>query len=326
MKALTFNPKNNLFSISKLPIPAIEGTDVLVKVDACGLNPVDAKISLWKLMVQGMDETWVPGLDVSGHIVKVGNKVKRWKPGDQILCHGDMFRPHGGFSEYTVQDADAIIPHPDVAPEVAAATPCAGWTAWRALNDKLKAGEHRSILITGGSGGVGGFATQIASYFNLEKIIVTCSASNHRYVAGLGATDAVDYKSEDVVARVLEITAQQGVDIGLDTVGPDNDVIVANCLRFEGQMVELVDTVRPLDYRDAFMKGLSFHQFSLGSGHRNGADAKKNLILAGKKFSSLLEQEKIKVPALEVVTLEQTGERLKEILRQRTVGKIVMKV
>jgi NADPH:quinone reductase-like Zn-dependent oxidoreductase len=107
-----------------------------------------------------MDDFWVPGLDVSGHIAEVGRKVEKWKVGDRVLCHGNMFRPCEGFAEFTVQDAETLIPHPDLRAEIAAATPCAGWTAWRALNDKLRAHEHNSILITGGSGGVGGFATQ----------------------------------------------------------------------------------------------------------------------------------------------------------------------
>lgn len=326
MKALTFSPKTDQFFLSELPVPHIDNTDVLIKVDACGLNPVDAKIGLWKPMVPNMNDSWVPGLDVSGHIVEKGPRVEKWRIGDQVLCHGDMFRPHGGFAEYTVQDSGTLIPHPDLSVELAAATPCAGWTAWRALNDKLRIHEHRSIFIAGGSGGVGGFAIQIAAYFNVEKIIATCSAENSMYVTSLGATHVIDYRKEDVVSRVLDITHQEGVAVGLDTVGPDNDILVANSLAFEGQMVELVDTIRPLEYQDAFMKGLSFHQLSLGAGHRSGTSAKAALTLAGTKFSELLEQGVIDVPKLKTVDLNQVGDSLQGMLKQRTVGKIVMKM
>ena len=324
MKALTFDPAADQFRFSDLPVPTIGGTDVLVKVDACGLNPVDAKIGLWKAMVPGMDDSWVPGLDISGRIVELGSEVDHWKVNDRILCHGNMFRPHGGFAEYSVQSADALIPHPALEATVAAATPCAGWTAWRALNDKLRAYDHPSILIVGATGGVGSFATQIASYFKMDKVIATCSAANSGYAKSLGATHVIDYQSEDVVARVLEITDQEGVSVGLDTVGSENDILVANSLRFEGQMVELVDTVRPIEYRDAFMKGLSFHQLSLGSGHRYGELSMDALVSAGKSFSSLVEQEKIRVPCLESIDLEQLADALKGILNQRTVGKIVL--
>ena len=326
MKALTFSPKTDQFRILDLPVPYISDTDVLVKVDACGLNPVDAKIGIWKSMVPDMDDSWVPGLDISGHIVKMGRRVENWKVGDRILCHGNMFRPYGGFAELTVQDAETIIPHPDLRAEFAAATPCAGWTAWRALNDKLRVHEQSSILITGGSGGVGGFAIQVASYFDLEKIIVTCSTVNQKYVTDLGATHVIDYKIEDVVTRVLEITDQKGVDIGLDTVGPDNDILVANALKFEGQMLELVDIVRPDKYQEAFLRGLSFHQLSLGAAHMHGIASKAALTSAGQSFSSLIEKEEIKVPVLKTVSLDQVGESLNDMLKQRTVGKIVLKL
>ena len=326
MKAVTFDPITDSFNVSELPTPRAEENDVLIKVDACGLNPVDAKIALWKSMAPKMDNNWVGGLDVSGHIVQVGRNVTKWTEGDRILCHGDMFRPSGGFAEYSVQNSEILIPHPKLTSDIAAATPCAGWTAWRALNDKLKANAQDSILITGGSGGVGGFAIQIASHFNIEKIITTCSSVNHPYVKLLGATHLIDYKTENVIERVLEITKGQGVSLGLDTVGPDNDIFVANSLRFEGEMVELVDTVRPINYQDAFMKGLSFHQLSLGAGHRNGAEAKSTLVAAGQAFSSLLEKGIVKVPALRTITLDEVALSLSDMLKQRTVGKVVLKM
>ena len=98
----------------------------------------------------------------------------------------------------------------------------------------------------------------------------------------------VDYTSEDVLQRVKQITDQLGVAVGLDTVGRDNDIVVANALAYEGEMVELVDLVRPESYQDAFMRGLSFHQLSLGSGHRSGPAGRAKLVAAGTSFSKLL--------------------------------------
>ena len=254
MKALTFNPATDSFLVREIPIPKIGAHDVLVKVEACGLNPVDAKISLWKYMVPVMNEFWTPGLDVSGRIEALGDAVRRWKVGDRVLYHGDMFRAHGGFAEYGAQDAAALIAHPHVSATLAASTPCAGWTAWRALNDKLRATAADSILIAGGAGGVGGFAIQTAKLLGLKTIIATCSVKNSSYVSQLGATHVINYQEEDVVGRVLAITDGLGVSTGLDAVGPDNDVLVANSLTFEGRMVELVSVVRPERYRDAFMR------------------------------------------------------------------------
>jgi NADPH:quinone reductase-like Zn-dependent oxidoreductase len=79
MKALTFNPYQDQFRIADMPVPKLGDSDVLVKVEACGLNPVDAKIGLWKSMAPDMNEKWVPGLDVSGHIVEIGEDVTGWR-------------------------------------------------------------------------------------------------------------------------------------------------------------------------------------------------------------------------------------------------------
>lgn len=324
MKALTFNPGNDTFGVSEVALPGISANDVLIRVNACGINPVDAKIRYWKINAPDMNASWVPGLDVSGEIVSLGSAVTGWQVGDRVLCHGNMFRPHGGFAEFTVQDSRTLIPHPDLAADVAASTPCAGWTAWRALHDRLRVHEHTSALIAGGAGGVGGFAVQICRHFGLKTIIATCSTRNIGYVSSLGATHIIDYTREDVLERVMEITGQQGVEIGLDTIGAGNDILVANALQYEGQMVLINSLATPARYQDAFGRGLVFHQISLGSGHRNGQAAREDLVSAGKAFSALAEQGAIRPPALQQVSLDGVAGVLNEILDQKTVGKIVM--
>ena len=322
MKALTFNPANDAFLVRELPVPSPGPRDVLVRVVACGLNPVDAKIARWKARVPGMDDCWTPGLDVSGEIVSLGREVVGWKAGDRVLYHGNMLRPHGGMAEHAIQDADTLIPHPAVSPEVAAATPCAGWTAWRALHDKLRIAKAHSLLVAGGSGGVGGFAIQIAKAHGLGQILVTCSAKNHAYVRSLGATEAIDYPSEDVAARVRELTGGRGVDRALDTVGPDEDIAVAESLAFEGEMVEIVAVVRPSEYRDVYLRGLSFHQLALGAAHHAGAGAR--IVRAGIACCRMLEDGNLRVPVLETIALDKAAKRLAEILACRSVGKTVL--
>lgn len=325
MKALTYDKTTDEFQVSDLPVPSPAAGEVRVKVAAAGLNPVDAKIHLWHGAVPTMDNTWVPGLDVSGVIDAVGEGVTQWNVGDAVLYHGDMFKPHGGFAEYAIVEAATLTPHPKLDAESAAATPCAGWTAWRALVDKLRISERKSILILGASGGVGSFAIQIAKYFGVPTIIASCSAKNADYVKQLGATHTIDYKSEDVVKAAKAITDGWGVEVALDAVGADNDIIAANALCFEGEMLELVSTVRPKEYHDVFMKGLSFHQLALGAAHGNGPKAKADLVIAGTSFSAVVEVNNITVPRLQTVTLDQAGQALKDIRDQRTVGKVVLK-
>lgn len=326
MKALAFNPTKDQWNLRELPEPKAGSNDVLVRVDACALNPVDAKIIYWKQAVGDMTDTWVAGLDVSGTIVKMGRSVKGWNIGDRILTHGNMFRPHGGFAEYTLQDYRTIVHHPALMPELAAATPCAGWTAWRALHDKLRIEKGDSLLITGGAGGVGGFAIQIAKIAGLTTIIATTSAKNADYVRELGATHVIDYATEDIANAVKTVTGGEGVTKGLDCVGFGNDKIVADSLAFEGEMASIVETVEPKNYTNAFQRALSFHQLSLGAGHRNGEKGRASLVRAGAAFTHLLEQGDIRVPRLETIPLEAAGPALVRMLDRRTVGKIVIKM
>lgn len=324
MQALAYNPSTDRFTVEVQPIPVPGDDDVVVRVLACGLNPVDAKIHQWHGLASGMNPHWVTGLDVSGEIVAVGANVQGWQPGERVLYHGDRFRPHGGFAEFARHDSRTLSRHPRVAPAVAAATPCAGWTAWRALVDKLRLTARDALFVAGGAGGVGGFALQLARHLGLDTVIATCSAANADYVAGLGATHVIDYHNEDVRAAVMRLTQGQGVSRALDTVGGDTDLQVASVLGFEGEMVELVRVVRPDRYPDAFLKGLSFHQLSLGSGHRHGAAGRQTLVRAATAMNALLEQGSIQVEALTEIDLPQVSEALRALRQQHTRGKIVL--
>ncbi|NHI00226.1 zinc-binding dehydrogenase [Oceanimonas sp. MB9] len=324
MKAITYQKQQDQFRLDELAVPRLQTDyDVLIKVYAVGLNPVDAKVNLWHAMVEQMDDQFVGGLDVSGEICAVGSKVTGWKVGDRVLYHGNMRRHHGGFAEYALQDARTLVTHPAVDPVQAAATPCAGWTAYRALVDKLNIAERKNLFVAGGAGGVGGFAIQLARYFGIDTIVATASAANHDYLRSLGATHPLDYRQSNLLERVLQVAGPEGMEASLDAVGGANAALAADVLGYEGHMVELVDTINGQAFSDAFGKGLSFHQLSLGSGHVNGEHGRNTIVQAGKAFSSLLEAGQIICPRLQVIELSDIGDALMEMRQQRTVGKVV---
>jgi NADPH:quinone reductase and related Zn-dependent oxidoreductases len=326
MKAVTFNPTTDTYSIKDLPFPKLGNNDVLVKVKACGLNPFDAKISLWKSLVPNMSDTWVPGLDVSGEVVEIGKKVTRWKPGDRVLYHGYMLRPHGGFAEYAVQNEEAILHNPVLPHDIAAATPYAGWTAFRAIKDKLDLRSTDSFLIIGGEGEVGSFAIQIASYIGVKKIIVTCSKENFPFVKEMGATHIIDHGKDDIIKKVMEFTDGVGATKAIDAIGPDYDIVAANALSFNGHLLELSGFVRPTKYNDAFMKSLTFHQFSLGGGYGYGIRGLLSILETGRSVMDLVERNLINVPLKKVISLEEVPCHLVEMHKGKTVGKIVMEM
>lgn len=325
MQALTYDPARNLWSRKTLPVPTPGAHDALIRVIACGLNPVDAKIALWKHRVPEMNADWVAGLDVAGEIVAVGAAVEGWRVGDRVLSLGDRTRPFGGLAEYSVQDARTLIPMPTVPVEIAAATPCAGWTAWRALHNKLRIRGEDTVLIAGGSGGVGSFALQLARLAGVGTILATTSGANAGFARECGATHVVDYRREDVVARVLEITGGRGVSRGLDCVGGEVARTVADCLGFEGEMVGLVDALSPANCANAIPYALGFHQFSLGYAYLHGEIGRAALTDVGRSFTAALESGYITVPRLRCIPLDEAGAALTTMLDRRTVGKIVVR-
>jgi NADPH2:quinone reductase len=171
---------------------------------------------------------------------------------------------------------------------LAAAAPCAGWTAWRALVDKLHASDKDTLFIAGGAGGVGSFAIQIARAPGVRRVITTASAENDDYVRSLGATDAIDYHTGDVAGQVLALTDGQGASIALDTVGGNNDILTASVLAYEGQMVELARVLRPEAYPGAFGKGTQLPSVSLGGGQRHGEAGRHSLVEAGRQVWALV--------------------------------------
>lgn len=325
MRAVTYHYPSDNFQYVDIAVPVVSRPfDVLVKVIAVGLNPVDAKINHWMPLMGKTNEAVVVGLDISGIIVGKGLGVTNWNIGDRVLYHGNRLAPSGGLAEYALQDSRAMVIHPPIAPIFAASTPCAAWTAYRALFDKLEITERSSIFIAGGSGGVGSFAIQMAKHARVKTIITSCSNKNHEFVRRLGATHVVDYSDGAIGSKVHSITNQKGVEVALDCVGGDSYAHTASTLMYEGEMVGLVGLMNPTKYPDSALKGLSFHHLSLGAGYQQGDKGRASLCRVGRSVSMLLEKGQLRVPVLTQYTLEQAPYALKQIRKQRTIGKRVV--
>lgn len=325
MKAITFSPLNDQFSISEKETPQIKKDEILVKVRACGLNPVDAKISGWKEMSDNMSESFVVGLDVAGIVIEKGDAVNEFEVGDAVFYHGNMLEPNGGLAEYAVQKADMAFYKPtQFSFEEIASTPCAGWTAWRAIYEKLSIEPNDTVAINGATGGVGSYALQIAKNVGYaQTVIAICSSKNEDYALEIGADAVIDYKTEDVESRLDELTSTSGINKAFDIVGNNQDVILANSLSFNGHIVELVDLVQPSKYNQAFLKSLTLHQLSLGGGYAFGEIGKESIRKAAIEFTTALIQGKIKLPPITKLNWYETLDKLNHMLSGGNVGKSV---
>ncbi|MBF9003202.1 MULTISPECIES: zinc-binding dehydrogenase [Vibrio] len=326
MRAITYHPESDHFTLKNIAEPELETPfDVIVEVHAIGLNPVDAKINYWFGITEASNRDMVGGLDVSGVIVAKGNKVSGWNIGDRVLYHGNMRRRQGGFASFSVHDSRTLTKHPNLSDIEAAASPCAGWTAYRALNDKLHLAGKNSIVIYGASGGVGSYALQLSRYYQLDTIIAVCSEHNFDYATSLGATHCLDYRDQQLLNKVNAIVENQGIECALDCIGGPAQALTSSMLGFDGQLVELVSTIESTQHHKAFDRGLTLHQLSLGAGHVNGEIGMRSLTQAGIAMNNLLEMNIITSPKTNTITLSDIPEVLKEIRQGHSLGKYVAK-
>lgn len=306
-----------------IPLPQPARNEVRIKVYACGLNPADYKIGQWG------NPAWkypfVMGLDVAGIVDALGEGVTGWQVGDRVFYHGDFTRP-GGFAEYTLTRAHVIAPIPDGLTFVqAAALPCAGLAAYQSVFRKLHLQAGQTVLVQGGAGGVGGFAVQLAAHVG-ATVIATASARNFDYVKGLGAHHVIDYQTEDVKARVLDLTADRGVEAIINTVSQATTSTDLELLAFNGG-IACVDSLPDFSYVRPFAKALSIHEIALGVAHLSGDyPAQEDLARMARELGALVAGGRISPPLIEPIPLEAVPDGLNRLAGRHVRGKIVAQI
>ena len=195
--------------------PRAGAGQILIKNVACGVNRPDIQQRIGAYPPPA-GHSKLPGLEVAGHVAEVGAGVTRWKVGDAVcaLVNG------GGYATYTVAEEPVALPIPAGVDMIhAAALPETIFTVWNNVFERggLKAGEW--FLVHGGSSGIGTTAIQMAKAFGAKVIATAGSPEKCKACLELGADRAIDYKTEDFVAVVREVTGGKGVDVILDMVG-----------------------------------------------------------------------------------------------------------
>ena len=196
-----------------VPLP----TEVLVRVRAVGVNPVEAMIRSGRFPLLG-EPPFILGWDVCGMVADIEPGVTRLRPGDDVYGMPFFPRPANAYAEYVAE---------------AAALPLAGLTAWQALVDTAQVAAGQRVLIHGAGGGVGHLAVQIAKARG-AYVIGTASAAKHDLIASLGADELIDYRATDFAAHV------DGVDVVLDTIGGEVARRSIGVLRRGGLLVTIV--------------------------------------------------------------------------------------
>jgi NADPH:quinone reductase-like Zn-dependent oxidoreductase len=197
--------------IDVLPNPELQADDVLIEVQAAGVNLLDSKIrdGEFKLILP-YKTPFVLGHDVAGVVTKVGARVQQFKVGDEVYARPADHRI-GTFAEFiAVKEADVAFKPKRLTMEEAASIPLVGLTAWQALIEKGDLKKGQKVFIQAGSGGVGTFAIQLAKHIG-ATVATTTSAANVELVKSLGADVVIDYK-KDNFEKIL-----QGYDLVLNS-------------------------------------------------------------------------------------------------------------
>ncbi|MGD2083528.1 MAG: zinc-dependent alcohol dehydrogenase family protein [Chromatiales bacterium] len=232
-------------------------TQIKVRLRAAGINPIDTKLRSRGLLFPDALPA-VLGCDGAGEVVEVGAGVTRLRPGDRVwFCNGGLGREQGNYAEYTLVEEVAAQPMPaSVNFAQAAAAPLVLLTAWEALFDRARLAAGQSVLVHAGAGGVGHVAIQLARHAGARVCTTVSTDAKAAFVRDLGADEVIRYRDQDLVEAVEAWTGGRGVDLALDTVGPDVFRRTMPAVAHYGDLVTLLDPGPEMEWKDARARNL----------------------------------------------------------------------
>jgi NADPH:quinone reductase-like Zn-dependent oxidoreductase len=261
MKAAVLKQAGAPLSLEDIESPVAGPGQVLVRIAASGVNPLDTKIAAGQAGHAKMPLPAVLGIDMAGVVEAVGAGVTGFQPGDEVYgMTGGVGGVQGSLAQYAAVDADLLAHKPkSVSMREAAALPLIFITAWEGLVDRAHVGAGMKVLVHGGAGGVGHIAVQIACAFGAE-VYATGSAGQRAVIEGYGAT-FIDYRTEAVADYVQKYTGGEGFDIVYDTVGGATlDASFTAARPYHGHVVSCLGwgthALAPLSFRAATYSGV----------------------------------------------------------------------
>lgn len=291
--------QSGALTVETRPVPKPGAGEVLIRVRAAGVNPVDWKIAERRVGL-------VAGTDVSGTIDTLGEGVTGWKVGDAVL---GFARQSGSYAEYAVIPVNSLGRKPkSLTFEEAAGIPIAAETAYRSLHETAKIARGQTVLIHGAAGGVGSAAVQIAKAAGAH-VIGTASTDNHDFLRSLGADQVIDYrrqKFEDVV---------KNVDIVLNTANAETNARSIQVVRPGGVLVSIVG---PPD-----AAACAAAKIRCGRPDRETGASVADMLA---RVAELADAGKLKVPVEQTFSMEDAAKAWEKSRAGHTRGKLIIKV
>ena len=287
-----------------VPLPEPKENEILVRVIASGVNPADPLILNGKYAKEfGTHLPLVLGYDMAGVVVRAGAKVTKLRVGDPVYAY---LLWGGGWAEYCISnEGESAIKPKSLGFIEASAVPLAALTAWQALIDIGKIENGQTVLIHGGSGGVGSFAIQIAKAHG-ARVIATASTANQDVLKQLGAEVAIDYTKQ----KFEEIA--HDIDLVLDPVGRDTLARSYGVVKKGGIVVTIVSRCDQAELKKHEIRGASL------SSHPDSGELGE--------ITKLIDGGKIKPIVTEVLPLTDAAKADAQAETHHTRGKIVLKI
>jgi NADPH2:quinone reductase len=326
MKALVLENFTADYLLKELPYPTIDEGQVLVKIKASGVNPLDIKIKSGQAAHARVQLPAVLSVDMAGIVVETGAGVTGFKAGDEVYgMTGGIGGIQGSLAEYAAVDASLLALKPkNLTMKEAASLPLAFITAWEGLADRAKVSQGQTVLIHGGAGGVGHVAVQLAKSFG-ATVFATGSEANKAVISSLGATP-IDYTKETVADYMAKHTNGEGFDVVFDTVGGATlDASFQAVKIYTGHAISILGwgshSLAPLSFRGATYSGV-FTMLPLlsGKGRKHHGDILR-------EAARLAESGQLK-PIVDARTysLETIAEAYASIENGQAAGKVVIEI
>lgn len=316
-----------VFKSVVMPKPSIKPGNVLIKTIATSVNPLDCKLR------RGYYAHLVPHFpmvlhgDVAGVIEEVGAGVTDFRPGDEVYgCVGGLLDINGALAEYVLADTKLIAHKPKTLSLAdSAALPLVALTAWEGLITYAKVQPKQTLLIHGGTGGVGHIALQLAKNLGAKVYVTVSSTDKAHHATRLGADEVINYQQTSVADYVKQYTQDKGFSIVFDTVGGQNLARCFQAAAVQGSVITISGGGQH-DLTPAFVKGQSLYMIMQPLPLITGLNREHyGKILA--QIAQLVDQGKIK-PLIDpqTFTLSQIAAAHQHLEEKKAIGKIVVTV
>ena len=309
----------NLLEIKEIETPKPSKNEVLVKVEAAGVNFPDA------LMVQGkyqivMDPPFTPGNEVCGYVEETGDDVDL-KIGTKVIA----LPPIGGFSEYVSVDKNLVIPVSEKVNVMAGASlPINYGTCYYALKRRANIQKDESLLVLGASGGIGTATIQLAKIMGVKTICAVGSDEKAEYVKSLGADEIIRYDQVELKETVKELTDGKGVDVVMDPVGGEVTEQALRATAWNGRLLVIGFTdgnIPKIPLNLTLVKGVSIVGVWWG---RWTTTSPEETAEDFKELIEFIEKDELVIKPKNVHPIEETSLALENFLSRKNIGKTVI--